>query len=107
MKFRHQFNREETNSIELYETNTQPSETVPDQTLTIPQILERYARGLPLESNKNPVYEENDPLDGIEFRTLDLSEQMDFLQETRQKVKDINKELHKPKTKLKTEDVPQ
>ena len=44
-----------------YKEFTMPSETVPDQSLTMRQILDRYARGLPLDV-KTPIWEEDDEL---------------------------------------------
>lgn len=62
-----------------YESVFSPSLTVPDQSLTMRQILERYHRGLPLTDVKTPIYEVNDdsPLDewsGVNPATLDISE---------------------------------
>jgi hypothetical protein len=55
------------------ETNTKPSQTVPDQAMSMKEILERYAKGLPISSGNEPIYEdENEPTNGINPRTLDL-----------------------------------
>lgn len=60
-----------------YEVNTMPSMTVPDQSLSITQIMQRYARGLPLEGVRVPIYdEENDMPD---FRRMDLAEKEQFI----------------------------
>lgn len=50
---------------------TQPSQTVPDQTMSIKEILERYAKGLPIGGGLDPIYEEEET-NGINPRTLDL-----------------------------------
>ena len=54
-----------------YRVFTQPSQTVPDQTMSIKEILERYAKGLPIGGGLEPIYEEDDT-NGINPRTLDL-----------------------------------
>lgn len=57
------------------EVNTQPSQTIPDQTMSIPEILQRYARGLPITKGKVPIYTgEDDPFNGIDPKKLDISE---------------------------------
>lgn len=56
------------------------SDTVPDQTMTIPQLLERQRRGLPLAGFKQPIFDgEDDIMEGVDPRTLDLSERQDML----------------------------
>lgn len=52
---------------------TQPSQTIPDQSLSVRTILERYASGLPINGSKSPIFEQTDePTKGINPRTLDL-----------------------------------
>lgn len=72
MKFRNNWtNRPQSTG----EVNTQPSQTLPDQTMSIPEILQRYARGLPITKGKVPIYQgEEDPFKGIDPKRLDLSE---------------------------------
>jgi len=43
------------------EKNYLPSVTVPDMSLTIPEILDRYTRGLPLSLNPLPAVGYDDP----------------------------------------------
>lgn len=54
------------------EVNEEPSLTIPDQCMTIPEILERYARGLPIGGQTEGYFEE-DP-EFPDYRTLDLEE---------------------------------
>ena len=76
-----------------YKAFTMPSETVPDQSLTMRQILDRYARGLPLDV-KTPIWEEDDELNPLpDVRTLDLTEKHDML-------KSAQDELNAIKTKM-------
>lgn len=71
MKFKTPFN---ANEFPKYtEDKFGPSMTVPDQTMSLKDILTRYARGLPIEGEKFPVYhgEEEMPPD---LKKMDLSE---------------------------------
>lgn len=60
------------------ERNTLPSKTVPDQTMSIREILVRYSRGLPIDTTV-PMYTGEDT-DGIDFRTLDISERREMIE---------------------------
>lgn len=42
------------------ELNSQPSVTVPDQSMSIREIMDRFARGLPLDGERVPWYEGTD-----------------------------------------------
>lgn len=60
-----------------YKQFTKPSLAVPDQSLTIDQLIKRYRRGQPLEGVNTPIYEEEDEnlstrVDGVNPKTLDL-----------------------------------
>lgn len=57
------------------EVNNLPSMTVPDQSMSVAEMLARHASGLPISGAKIPLYEgDQDPLGGLDPRTLDLSE---------------------------------
>jgi hypothetical protein len=51
---------------------TMPSATVPDQTMSIKEILTRHAHGLPLGGSQEGLYDEEGTSQGIDIRTLDL-----------------------------------
>ena len=36
------------------------SETIPDQTMSIREILERHSKGLPISDSKTPIYDEDE-----------------------------------------------
>lgn len=74
---------------------TQPSLTVPDQTLSIREILDRYARGLPLEV-RTPIWDDNADENDVmpDPRTLDLAERQ-------QMAIDASNELEHLKLKMK------
>lgn len=78
---------------EYYQVITDKSQTVPDQTMSIKTIMERYAKGLPIANALSPIYEDDDtPSSGINPRTLDLvdiqemrinnAERIEYLEET-------------------------
>jgi len=60
-----------------YEKNYKPSMTIPDQTLSIRQILERHSHGLPIEGWREPIWDGEDN-DLPDIRTLDLAERQEL-----------------------------
>jgi hypothetical protein len=62
-----------------YEKNGLPSMTVPDQTMSIRTILERYSRGLPVGGRTDIYYDEDDTLP--DPRTLDLTERQELAEQ--------------------------
>lgn len=92
-----------------YENNLQPSQTVPDQTMPIRELLRRYASGLPLGGSKEPIYEGEDG-DGIDPRRLDLAERQELEIAARQELAEIeerlkSKKVEKSKSKLTEEQI--
>lgn len=79
------------------EINLKPSETIPDQTMTVKELIERYQKGLPLgNTQKVPMYVgEEDPFDGIDPRSLDLSERIEMMRNAQQLIKDTQEALQK------------
>jgi len=91
MIFQTQYNRDKF--PRKGEINNLPSLTIPDHAMSITEIIRRYASGLPLAGQRIPMYEgEDDILNGIDIRTLDLSERMDLIEK-------VSKELFELKTK--------
>lgn len=58
------------------ETFRLPSRTVPDGSLSVTEIMQRFANGLPVEGQKVALYEEEEMPN---VATMDLSEKMDLL----------------------------
>lgn len=72
---------------QLGEVNTLPSMTIPDQTMSIRTIVDRYAKGLPVTAF-TPIYE------GEDFympdpKTLDLVDKAELLESAKQEVASI------------------
>lgn len=76
------------------EVNERPSKTIPDQSLTIRDLINRHTRGLPLEGGRVPVYEEeDDDLSGVEFSKLDLVDQQELREQYKSELDEINKKF--------------
>lgn len=58
--------------------------TVPDQTMTVREILERFAKGLPIGAGKVPLYDEDDELP--DPRYLDLTERQELTEQAKQEI---------------------
>lgn len=72
---------------QLGEVNTLPSMTIPDQTMSIRTIVDRYAKGLPVTAF-TPIYE------GEDFympdpKTLDLVDRAELLESAKQEVESL------------------
>jgi len=83
------------------EINTLPSLTIPDQTLSIPELIKRYAQGLPLGAPSVALYDENpeeDLLNGRNWKTLDISEKANFIQAAKQEYHEINQRVNNRKS---------
>jgi len=82
------------------EVNNKPSLTLPDQTLSIPELIRRYAQGLPLGAPAVGHYDEEpeeDLLNGKNWNTLDLSEKANFMQAAKEEYHEISKRVNKKK----------
>lgn len=106
MKIRNIFNAKEFNDDEV---NNEPSQTIPEQSMSVRELLQRYASGLPLASGKEPIYEGEDG-DGVDPRRLDLAERQELEIEARRELAEIeerlkSKKLEKTKVKLSSEQI--
>lgn len=70
-----------------YEFNDQPSLTIPDETMSVAEILDRYARGLPLGGSRVPVYEPDNDLP--DPRKLDLVERQELAARYAEELKEL------------------
>jgi hypothetical protein len=102
MKVKNHLNRDQF--PKKYKEFTMPTETVPDQTLSMREILDRHARGLPVPTNI-PVFEQEADIDDImpDVRTLDLSERQAFAEQAKQELNQIKEKLNKKAKKPVTE----
>jgi len=86
-----------------YEQNDEPSLTIPDQTLSIKQILERYASGQSLEG-KTPYYDESESEEYYpDPRYMDLAEREELSQNFREEIQYIKTKSKKQQEKVSDE----
>lgn len=71
------------------DVNTKPSKTIPNEALTIPEIMNRYARGLPLEGQRVPVYDEDPENPMPDLSKMDLIDQHNTVEEAKKELLDI------------------
>jgi len=93
MKIRNMFNASEFNDDEV---NNEPSLTIPDQSMGIRELIQRYASGLPLGGGKEPIYEGEEG-DGIDPRRLDLAERQEMEIAARKELAEIEERLKSSK----------
>jgi hypothetical protein len=100
---RHPFNAEQF----PYEgqVNNEPSQTVPDQSMGLRELLVRYAKGLPLEGAKTPIFEGENGSE-IDVEKLDLAEREELADQARQELKHLSEkikgDIEKAKSKRKS-----
>lgn len=71
------------------ETNNQPSMTIPDQTMSLKEILDRFARGLPANVNTRiPVYDPENTLP--EMHTLDFADQRSLIESVKTELEQLS-----------------
>jgi hypothetical protein len=80
------------------EVNDLPSLTVPDQTMSVKEILERYARGLPLGAGERvPMYDEEDDLP--DPRTLDLVDRQELSEQFKSEIEYVRAQQEEARKK--------
>jgi len=83
------------------EKNNLPSATVPDQTMSLRELISRYARGLPINGVKVPIYDEHPEDDDLpDPRTLDLAEREELALQYAEELANL-KEQYKMKAKAR------
>lgn len=74
------------------EINRLPSATVPDQTMTIPELLERHSRGLNISHGKVPVFDESEEFFPDPSK-MDLADREAYAEQLRDELEDINQKV--------------
>lgn len=74
------------------EVFTLPSMTVPDQSLTVRELMDRFARGLPLGGARVPIYEGEDD-NTPDFARMDLSEIEDYQLKIKEELEEIRERM--------------
>ena len=81
-----------------YKVFTQPSQTVPDQSMSIKEILIRHANGLDLGGGREPIYEEEET-NGVNPKTLDLVDFQRIELENQELIKDLTEKQKRQQEK--------
>lgn len=84
------------------ETFTQPSQTIPDQTMSMRTILDRYAKGLPIAGSKEAIWSEDESEHGINPKTLDLVDFQEMKMKNKAKIEELENQV-KEQRKAKKE----
>jgi len=103
MNFNHQYNY--VPHPEYYETNNEPSLTVPDQSYTIKELLMRFTSGGMPAIAKTGTYEEDptfEDLDPTRLGDFDLADLTELQIEFEQKKAWLDAEIQKQKDAAKT-----
>lgn len=79
-----------------YEVNTSPSKAIPDQSMSLKTILDRFSKGLPITSNTQTPISGHTAKEGIDIRRLDLAEKETLLDELKEEIKQKTKPKPKP-----------
>lgn len=75
-----------------------PSQTVPDQTMSIRELIDRFARGLPLGSGQIPLYEGDEEFNP-DMKTLDLAEQQELVEQRAEELRELKIKLDEGRKK--------
>lgn len=81
------------------------SHTVPDQSLTARQLLNKFATGQLVSDGKTPIFEDPAyPSEGIDPRKLDFSDVEQMLNENEDQIKNIRKSETERQQKYRSEE---
>lgn len=89
---------------DMGKTFSQPSKTVPDQTMSLRTIMNRYASGLPVGGIKEALWDDDAENSlGINPRTLDLVDLQELKLENEILINDIKEQTKTVKNKPKAQ----
>lgn len=80
------------------EVNNDPSETIPDQTMSLSEMVQRYASGLPLRGVKVPIYD-GDDTDLPDLANMDLAEKQEIIEQAKEEWKELNRKFDEQRKK--------
>jgi hypothetical protein len=78
------------NFVKNGEVNNEPSLTVPDQALSIREILRRFSHGIPMDGQQIPIFDENEN-DLPDFRHMDLADREEAAEQFKQELASIKR----------------
>jgi len=89
-----------------YEENDEPSLTVPDQTMSIKEILNRFASGLPVGGHKEALYDESESEEYFpDPRYMDLADRQELAEKYNQEFQEIKErtQTHETESSINSE----
>lgn len=96
MKYQMQFCSYLEHTQRTEKATTKPSMTIPDQALTVAQLVERNKRGLPLGGARTPQYQDNPEADFLpDIAKLDLAEIHELKDQAAASIKESKEKLEK------------
>lgn len=78
---------------------TMPSETIPDQTMSIREILEKHSRGIPYDAKTSIWHDEDEDNFMPDIRTLDLSERQDYIENAKKELAEVKEKIAEKRKK--------
>lgn len=89
----------------INERNRYASKTIPDQTMSIQEIMDRHARGLPISGAKVPIYDADDPMpDMARMDLVDIQEMREIAQNNVNEIQQRLLQQNQPKKKAKLDE---
>lgn len=73
------------------EVNTLPSLTIPDEAMSISELVKRFANGMPLDGGRLPQYDGEEEMTDLE--RLDLSERKAFIEEHKAVIEKVKSDV--------------
>lgn len=83
--------------------NTLPSETIPGQAMSVPEIIKRSQRGLPVPGSREPLY--TGEIEMPDFQRMDLADLWAFKQDNDAVIREYEKAVKEADEKLKQEKI--
>lgn len=100
MKFQTQYGHHPSNELRNEKETTLPSMTIPDQSLSIQELLRRNANGLSLMGNAKPEYDDygEGEIDFDDFipnvEKMDLADKQEFMEQAKIHLEDVKTKLN-------------
>ncbi|WNK13820.1 MAG: hypothetical protein [Microvirus sp.] len=81
--------------------NNLPSLTIPDQTMSVREIMQRFANGQPINGNGSTPQYYGEDLEIPDIKHMDLSDAEDYLKNSARKAKELERKYNKEQSDLK------
>lgn len=77
-----------------------PSQTIPDQAMSVREIMTRFTSGMPIGGNRTEYWDEDESNVGINIKKLDLVDIQTLKSQTAFDIKNLTKQLEEAKKNL-------